>query len=480
METFFYYIIVPLIILGIAINIHEFGHYIVGRIFGMRIEAYSFFGLGPRIWGFKRGHTDYRISAIPLGAYVKFYGDEGTSALEGGSSKEMTDDEFNAWLQRQNIGTSNLSEEEIKKLKQFDRVPDSELFELRPRWQKFFVMLGGPFMNIVLALTIPFAMGMMNGIPTDPQPVVGIIKPDGAAAKAGLQVGDKVIGFNGTENPMWRQIEMNAALLAESVTPIIVERNGQKVALEITPAAVELSGQKIGVLDMDVEIGAYVGMIQPNSPAADAGLQIEDKIISINDEKIENSQDAKELVQKYKDNPMKLVVDRGGKKIDITATARKLEDGSTRLGISFASPLVPATLGGAVNHALATNWNTLKMTGMALGQVFNGKRAARDTISGPVGIFQQSGEVTKQGGLEAGIAMLMMISLSLGVMNLLPIPMLDGGQIMVLGIEKVLSWFGKTLSMVVRERIQLTGLAIVLLLMVTVMFFDVSKLFGVK
>ncbi len=449
METFFYYIIVPLIILGIAINIHEFGHYIVGRIFGMRIEAYSFFGLGPRIWGFKRGHTDYRISAIPLGAYVKFYGDEGTSALEGGSSTG-------------------------------EPVPDSELFELRPRWQKFFVMLGGPFMNIVLALTIPFAMGMMNGIPTDPQPVVGIIKPDGAAAKAGLQVGDKVIGFNGTENPMWRQIEMNAALLAESVTPIIVERNGQKVALEITPAAVELSGQKIGVLDMDVEIGAYVGMIQPNSPAADSGLKIEDKIISINDEKIENSQDAKELVQKYKDNPMKLVVDRGGKKIDITATARKLEDGSTRLGISFASPLVPATLGGAVNHALATNWNTLKMTGMALGQVFNGKRAARDTISGPVGIFQQSGEVTKQGGLEAGIAMLMMSSLSLGVMNLLPIPMLDGGQIMVLGIEKVLSWFGKTLSMVVRERIQLTGLAIVLLLMVTVMFFDVSKLFGVK
>jgi regulator of sigma E protease len=449
METIFYYVIVPLIILGIAINIHEFGHYIVGRIFGMRIEAYSFFGLGPRIWGFKRGHTDYRISAIPLGAYVKFYGDEGTSALEGGSSNGEV-------------------------------VPDSELFELRPRWQKFFVMLGGPFMNIVLALAIPFTMGMLNGIPVDPQPVVGVMKPDGAAVKAGLQVGDKVIGFNGIENPTWRQVEMNAALLAESTTPIIVERGGQKVALEITPAAGEISGQKIGILDMDVEIGAFVGAITPNSPAADAGLQIEDKIISINGEKIETSQNAKELVQKHKDNPMQLVVDRGGNKVELTATARKLEDGSTRLGILFASPLEPATLGGAIKNAFATNWNTLKMTGMALGQVFNGKRAARDTISGPVGIFQQSGEATKQGGIDAGIAMLMMISLSLGVMNLLPIPMLDGGQIMVLGIEKVLSWFGKTLSMVVRERIQLTGLAIVLLLMVTVMFFDVSKLFGVK
>jgi regulator of sigma E protease len=449
METIFYYAIVPLIILGIAINIHEFGHYIVGRIFGMRIEAYSFFGLGPRIWGFKRGHTDYRISAIPLGAYVKFYGDEGTSALEGGTSTG-------------------------------EPVPDSELFELRPRWQKFFVMLGGPFMNIVLALAIPLGMGLYLGIPSDPQPVVGVMKPDGVASKAGLQVGDKVIGFNGVENPTWRQIEMNAALLAESATPIIVERNGQKVALNITPAAGEISGQKIGILDMDVEIGAYVGTIQPNSPAFDAGLQVEDKILSINDEKIENSQAAKELVQKHKDSPMKLVVDRGGKKVDITAIARKLEDGSVRLGISFASPLEPATVGGAVSHAFATNWNTLKMTGMALGQVFTGKRAARDTVSGPVGIFQQSGEITRQGGLEGGIMMLMMISLSLGVFNLLPIPMLDGGQIMVLAIEKVMSWFGRTLSMVVRERIQLTGLAIVLMLMVTVMFFDISKLFGVK
>ena len=103
----FYHILVPLFILGIAINIHEFGHFIVARLFGMRVEAYSFFGLGPRVWGFKRGNTDYRISAIPLGAYVKLYGDEATASLEGGES----DGEV---------------------------VPESELYELRPRWQKFF------------------------------------------------------------------------------------------------------------------------------------------------------------------------------------------------------------------------------------------------------------------------------------------------------------------------------------------------------
>src|SRR5436853_587091 len=114
-------ILAIIFVLGVAINIHGFGHFLVAKFFGMRVEAYSFFGLGPRIWGIKLGHTDYRISAIPLGAYVKLYGDEVTAPLEGGSSAE-------------------------------ESVPESELYELRPRWQKFLVMLGGPFMNIFLAL----------------------------------------------------------------------------------------------------------------------------------------------------------------------------------------------------------------------------------------------------------------------------------------------------------------------------------------
>ena len=137
-------------VLGVAINIHEFGHFIVARLFGMRVEAYSFFGIGPRIWGFQWGDTDYRISAIPLGAYVKLYGDEATAPLEGGASEE-------------------------------DAVPKEELYELRPRWQKFLVMLGGPFMNIVLALAIPFGIAMVVGIPAIPAPVVAYVPADSAA-----------------------------------------------------------------------------------------------------------------------------------------------------------------------------------------------------------------------------------------------------------------------------------------------------------
>src|SRR3954468_9228704 len=147
LTTIFYYVIIPLLVLGIAVNIHEFGHFIVAKLFGMRVEAYSFFGLGPRLWGFRRGNTDYRISAIPLGAYVKLYGDEATGPLEGGSEKPNLEE----FLDQRNIGAA----EEGKGSASYV-VPPSELYELRPRWQKFLVMLGGPFMNIVLALAIPF------------------------------------------------------------------------------------------------------------------------------------------------------------------------------------------------------------------------------------------------------------------------------------------------------------------------------------
>ncbi|MEP6903441.1 MAG: site-2 protease family protein, partial [Actinomycetota bacterium] len=197
-------ILAVVFVLGVAINIHEFGHFIVAKLLGIRVEAYSFFGLGPRIWGFKVGHTDYRISAIPLGAYVKLYGDEATAALEGGESTG-------------------------------EKVPDAELYELRPRWQKFLVMLGGPFMNIMLALAIPFGGALIYGVPSMPAPVVGVIKASGAAEQAGLKIGDRIVNFGGVENPTWERIEHDALVSPEQPIPVTIERAGQKVQLTIKP-----------------------------------------------------------------------------------------------------------------------------------------------------------------------------------------------------------------------------------------------------
>jgi regulator of sigma E protease len=468
-------ILAILFVLGIAINIHEFGHFIIAKLFGMRVEAYSFFGLGPRLFGVKIGHTDYRVSAIPIGAYVKLYGDEATAPLEGGSSEK----DLETFLDERNIGKA-----EPGKGADSYVVPPSELYELRPRWQKFLVMLGGPFMNIVLALAIPFTIAMVYGVPANPAPIVGFIKPGGAADVAGIKVGDRIVNFDGVENPSWHQIEDDALLMPEKPLPVSVERRGQRVQLTVSPTKVSESGQTGGLLDMAPDAGTepvVVGSVDPEMPAAGSGLQKGDWITSVNGQPVRNTQEMKILVADTKGGPVNLKVKRNNETLDITTHAVQ-KNNDWLIGIRFDTSLLgklePVGVGGAFAEALNQNMRILRMTAGALGQVGTGERSARDTVSGPIGIGQIIVTTVFASGFFGLLGVLMAISLSLGVMNLLPIPMLDGGQIMVLGIEKVMSWFGKTLSMVAKERIQLTGLAIVLLLFVTVTFFDVSRFFA--
>ncbi len=447
-------ILAVLFVLGVAINIHEFGHFIVAKLLGMRVEAYSFFGLGPRVWGFKKGHTDYRISAIPLGAYVKLYGDEATSSLEGGSSDG-------------------------------EKVPESELYELRPRWQKFLVMLGGPFMNIVLALAIPFGMAIYQGVPSVPAPIIGFVKAEGAAAKAGIEVGDRIIAFEGTESPTWMRIQEDTLLIPEKQVPISVERDGKRVNLSITPTKLERDGNFFGSLDIAPEVGVepvVVRSLEEGMPAAKSGLQKGDLITSVNGKAIRNGQEMKGFVAEAKNTPIKLVVNREGKSIEIETTAQKRnEEWLIGIGFSsqFASAMEPVGIVGAVNFAYQSNWRILRLTGKAFGQMFAGERSVREGgVAGPIGIVQIIAQVVRDQGFLGLLPLLMVISLNLGVFNLLPIPMLDGGQIVVLGIEAILAMFGMTLSMAIKEKIQLTGLALILLLMVVVMYLDISRLIG--
>src|SRR5678809_591140 len=164
------YLIVPIafiFILGSAVILHEFGHFIVAKLLGIRVETFSV-GFGPRLFGLKRGHTDYRVSAVPLGGYVKLGGDESNAPLEGESAPD---------------------------------IPPEEMYNLRPRWQRVMVALAGPIMNIITALAIPFAGAFMYGVPATPSPVVYYVQKEGAAYQAGLQPGDRIISVNGSANP---------------------------------------------------------------------------------------------------------------------------------------------------------------------------------------------------------------------------------------------------------------------------------------
>lgn len=441
-------------VLGVAINIHEFGHFIVAKLLGIRVEAYSFFGLGPRIWGFKVGHTDYRISAIPLGAYVKLYGDEATAPLEGGESDG-------------------------------EKVPDAELYELRPRWQKFLVMVGGPFMNIMLALAIPFSLAMIYGIPSMPAPVVGIVKANGAADQAGIKVGDRIVTFDGVENPTLDRIRKDAAIAPEKEIPMVVEREGKKVPLTIKPAKIQVNGNGIGELELEPDMGVesiVVDRVVENMPAAQSGLQKGDWITAVNGKLVRNRMEVRNMIAEAKDQPLTLTVNRNNERKEITTTAKQSEEGAWQIGIEFGNVVETAkesaTVGQAASYAFNTNLDIIRLTGKVFGQLFSGQRSVKDAgLAGPVGIVQIIAQVVRRAGFEGLLQILAVISLNLGVFNLLPIPLLDGGQIMVLAIEKIMSFFGKTLSMAIKEKIQLAGLAIILLLMVFTLFLDISRFF---
>jgi regulator of sigma E protease len=448
-------VLAVIFVLGIAINIHEFGHFAVAKLLGMRVDAYSFFGLGPRIWGFKYGHTDYRISAIPLGAYVKLYGDESNSGLEG---------------------KDDLSEP----------VPESELYELRPRWQKFLVMIGGPFMNIMLALAIPFFGAWFMGLPSMPAPVVGYVKPSGAAQQAGVKVGDRIVQFDGVENPTWERVRNDSLIAPERAIPIVVLREGQKLPLTIKPSKVEKDGNVIGMLDLEPDIGiepVVVNSVVEGKPAAQAGLQTGDRAISINGEPVRNYNEIRNQIRNSKDGQVRLLIERNGERKEIPIQAEQ-GDGAYVVGAVFAPDeksmtREPVSIGRAASYAVNTNLEIIRLTGKVFGQLFAGERSVKDAgVAGPIGIVQIISKVVTEQGFVGLISILALISLNLGVFNLLPIPMLDGGQIAVLAIEGFLGLFGLTLSMAVKEKIQLAGLAIILLLMVTVIFFDVSRLLG--
>jgi regulator of sigma E protease len=433
-------------ILGAAVVIHEFGHFLVAKLFKIRVETFSV-GFGPRLFGKKWGQTDYRLSAIPLGGYVKLGGDESNAPLEGEGATD---------------------------------IPPEEMFNLRPRWQRILVALAGPVMNVITALAIPMVGALMYGVPVTPAPVVSYAPAGGAALQAGLQPGDRVVAFNGTENPDWDTIRGDALLSPGQALPIVVERNGQRVPLTITPSTQTDQGETFGELDFVPDNGGYPVIIRgvaKESPAAEAGIAIGDRVIAVGGQTVRSAEHITHFVREHRSQPITLTVERNGEKKEITATARKLSDGIERLGISPVDdfPLQRPSLTAAAGYAVRTNLQILRLTGKALGQFFTGQRSARNTLSGPVGIYNAAATSVERFGWGGFFTTLAFLSLNLGVFNLLPIPVLDGGAIFLLLIEGLLAIVGLKISVRVRDRIQQVGFVMVLLLMVFVITNDILK-----
>ncbi|HSK63115.1 MAG TPA: RIP metalloprotease RseP, partial [Pyrinomonadaceae bacterium] len=386
------YLIVPLafiFILGSAVVLHEFGHFIVAKLFGIRVETFSV-GFGPRIFGRKWGHTDYRLSAIPLGGYVKLGGDDSNAPLEGASAPD---------------------------------IPREEMFNLRPRWQRILVALAGPVANILTALAIPFGAAFVYGVPATPDPVAYYVKPGGAADLAGMKAGDRIISFNGRQHPTWDRIYADGLLSPDRKLPLVVDRDGAQVPLTIVPTARTEDGDTAGFLDFLPDYGGIpvlVGSVMPNSPAEEAGFKEGDRLLKIGDADVKSSGQVTDYILNRPGQKVPITLQRNGQTMTIVTNERRLEGSRLGLGVIDKFPLYQASITTAAKYAYDSNMQILSVTASALGQVFSGQRSVRNTLSGPIGIYQAAQKSVERLGWDGVFGMLGFLSLNLGIFNLLP------------------------------------------------------------
>jgi regulator of sigma E protease len=444
-------LLVFIAVLGVLIFVHELGHFTVAKWLGIRVEVFSL-GIGSRVAGFRRGGTDYRISMLPIGGYVKMAGEH--------------------------LGDEVLG------------LPDE--FLSHPKWHRFLVAIAGPVMNILLALAIPMVSSMVyfeedefESLPAR----VGRVAPDGAAALAGLTTGDVVVAFDGTAIPTWRDLRRLELLHPDQDVVLTVERAGQRIDLTAHTAGVLTDQQvRIGYLGIGPtapEARHMVVRVERGWPAEEAGLQVGDQILAVNGSELAQDDQGErarmiQSIQNSGANPVTLRVRHpDGTIADITAVARQdPELNVARLGfVPDWSPKRIVTRKGlteAAAYSLETNVGYVTLTATALGQIFKGTRSARDALSGPIGIYDAS-KYAYQAGYTYLLDLMGLLSLNLGIFNLLPIPVLDGGLILMLGLEAMLGWFGLTLTVSMKEKMINVGLVFIILLMGFVFFNDIQK-----
>lgn len=446
MAIFLQSAIVFVLVLGAMVVIHEFGHFIVAKSFGIRIDVFSV-GFGKRLWGVKKGDTDYRLSLIPLGGYVKMAGE-------------------------------NLDEQ---------RTGAPYEFMSKPKWQRFCVAIAGPMMNILTALAIPTAMAMIHHeVPAylDKPVVVRAVEPNSPAEKSGIRPDDLIVQIDGISNPSWQAVEDHIAVNPDQDLPVTVKRGDESQRLVLHVGSRSFDQEKLGYSGLKAnDEKITVREVSPGEPAAVAGLKQGDNIIAVNGNRIEQSEfgqmDIIRAIRSSVDKPLTLTVKReDGTTADVQAVPR-MNDGELRLGFNqmiTGRETVNQRLGlfAAIKASVDENIRVVQLTKTALAQVFVGKRSARDTLTGPVGIAQIVGQAAQEGSGQV-FRLMAILSLNLGVFNLLPIPVLDGGLIFMLFLEAVLGLFGMTLSLRVKERMMQVGLVMLMLLMGFVIVNDILK-----
>ncbi len=423
------------VVLGIIIFVHEFGHLITAKAFGMRVFVFSF-GFGKRLAGFKWGDTDCRLSLVPLGGYVK---------LEGEPGDHLSED------------TASLG--------------DGKDFLSRPRWQRFLVYVAGPVMNLVLAvsvLSVLYVVGYAEPEILTQAPVVGALEAGGPAAAAGIEPGDLIVAIDGEKQATWEAAFYAIVIRPDATVRVRVRRGGEEQELVVRSGStpVEKAGT-IGVYPL-----TFVQEVVKGSASEAAGLLPGDGILSVGGRPIRGAEDVRPAVEASKGEPVVVRTWRDGALVDRTITPRN--DGSgPKIGVQVGGKLVVRRHGPLGALAAATR-RTAEMTGQifeVLGRLVTGKLSPK-TMAGPLGIAQQSGEAVRQ-GWQYFWGFVAFISINVGVLNLFPLAPLDGGHLAILAAEGVVR---RDLSPTVKGWIMNAGAAAIFLLIGLVLYSDISKL----
>jgi regulator of sigma E protease len=451
------------LVLGVMILVHEWGHFIAARLFGVRVDVFSI-GFGPRLFGWKRGATDYRVSALPLGGYVRMAGqdpseiDSARSTSIPGTEKEKTDA-----AQLQTLGKG---------------APD-ELMN-KPRWQRAIISFCGPLVNLIfpiLLLTVYFvAIGIPYPAYQDKPVQVTALPANSPAAAAGLHPGDKVVALDGEKNPNWEQAEkVVTKLTPNSKLSMEVEEAGAHRTLSVPVEQKDLE-QPERLLGF-APIRPVLEDVAPGYPAQRAGLKETDLIAAVDGQKIQWWGEFTERIRASNGKPVALDVERKGQSLHLVVTPQSAtnERGETvyQIGVQVHDDTAYKRVAfpeGARYASLVTVQKIKETTGI-VGALFSG-RVSLKQLQGPVGISRAAGQAAKKGPL-AIISLMVLISVNLGILNLLPIPILDGGHILLLGIEGLLR---RDMSLAFKERFVQVGLVFLLVVFAIVMYNDVVRL----
>lgn len=426
-----------IIVLGILIFIHELGHFAVAKACGVGVEKFSL-GFGPKLVGIKRGETEYRISALPLGGYVKMVGE---------APGEDVSPELKA-----------------------------RSFTHKPVWKRAAIVAAGPAMNLILAialLPVIFMIGIQVPVYLEKPAEVGFVVPDEPAFKAGVKTGDRVTSVDGKEIADWEDLLAEVAMHPSKAVALTVTRDGQAINTTITPGTSKQTGAGYG--GMFPPMRPVIGDVASGFPAKDAGLKAGDLILSINGRTITHWAELETIIHKSGEK-LSLLVQRDGKELTFEVTPKYNEEAKVHLiGISRQDDTVLRQygLGESITKGVSSGIEMTTKLFVVIKGLVVGDYSLK-TLGGPIMIAQVAGKAAES-GLADLLSLVAFLSLQLGIINLFPIPVLDGGHIVFFGLEAAK---GSPLSEKFMTIAQQVGIALLVALMVLVTWNDLYRIFG--